>query len=419
MSPKSGFEAVAYWCEQWHSSSSVKMELLLRMFCSPWFWAEVVLSVSGGLVVYYGLKVEKAAEKHMPPQDFKPDVFEDIVEVQKRKLERGWKILMTGIVMEVIAALGISIISGLESANLTEKADLAKGAAAEANRLAKLAEESASSNSLEVAVLTQTNLMLRSHVAALEKRVIDLNEEALQTSNAVSMLEPRHLSYADAAWLADFLLSRDRSKDEPVRLAADHHDPEAFKLAQQIHSALMRGGIIIPEIEDMSSDFSKGITVKVKSIGSDGLPTTLTPMGNAIVKGLQFLGFHLNLWQSMSPGVFLLVGGNGPPEARDSSNSMWFTVNGEYRGGEEISALVRQKGVHVTMPETGTYRVVVEFMNSLETPPLLKLWTGERNVPTPVIGKQDGLSWSFDIRPGPDVKSDPKGWMFELTLLRR
>jgi hypothetical protein len=97
------------------------MNLVLKLISSPWFWADIVLSVSGGVIVYWGLIVEKKAEKNLPPEDFNPDIFEDILALQKKEVERGWRILMTGIVVEVVAALGISVISSLEIANLTDK----------------------------------------------------------------------------------------------------------------------------------------------------------------------------------------------------------------------------------------------------------------------------------------------------------
>ena|SRR5208283_3815908 len=97
------------------------MNLVLKLISSPWFWADIALSVSGGVVVYWGLLVEKKAEKNLPPADFKPDIFEDVLAAQKREVERGWRILMAGIVIEVVAAFGVSIISGLEIADLTEK----------------------------------------------------------------------------------------------------------------------------------------------------------------------------------------------------------------------------------------------------------------------------------------------------------
>src|SRR5437867_1249925 len=122
------------------------MNLILKLVSSPWFWIDVALSISGGIVVYWGLKVEKKAERYLPPSDFGKDIFDDILTLQKKELDRGWRILMTGIIMEVVAALLISVISGLEIADLQSKT-------AAANKLAGLANERASSNELARAEL--------------------------------------------------------------------------------------------------------------------------------------------------------------------------------------------------------------------------------------------------------------------------
>jgi hypothetical protein len=122
------------------------MNLVLKLFSSPWFWADVFLSVAGGIIVYWGLSIEKKAEKLIPPADFKPDIFKGVLESQKSEMERGWRILMAGITVEVVAALGISIISGLEIADLTEKS-------AAANLEAKQAGKDAAEARLETAKL--------------------------------------------------------------------------------------------------------------------------------------------------------------------------------------------------------------------------------------------------------------------------
>src|ERR1035437_1135236 len=101
------------------------LHLLSIMLSSFWFWADVFLGVSGGVLVWWGLNVEKAGEKMLPPSDFRPDVFNDIAEAAKSKMERGLRILKIGFIFEVAAALGISVISGLEIVDLTDKASVA------------------------------------------------------------------------------------------------------------------------------------------------------------------------------------------------------------------------------------------------------------------------------------------------------
>src|SRR6266571_3007279 len=119
------------------------MNLILKLFSSLWFWADILLSVSGGVIVYWGLRVEKKAERKMPPADFNPDIFDDVVESQKSELERGWRILMTGIVVEVVAALAISVISSLEIADLNDKSAAANLEAKQAGIIAAASNERA------------------------------------------------------------------------------------------------------------------------------------------------------------------------------------------------------------------------------------------------------------------------------------
>jgi len=97
----------------------------------------------------------------LPPESFKLDIFGDIIEKYKAEVERGWRILMIGIIVEVVAALGISIISGLESAVLNEKSERAEKDAGQANLLVGVLSnetvrlsinlEAAKSNDLELA----------------------------------------------------------------------------------------------------------------------------------------------------------------------------------------------------------------------------------------------------------------------------
>lgn len=125
------------------------MHLLVKLVCSFWFWLDIALSVTGGIIVWWGLKIEKRAEKLMVPESFKPDLFEDVMAAQKAELDRGWRILMFGIVFEVLAAFGISVISGLEIADLNEK----------------------------TANLQSSNLVLRLQLLELEKQILEARPE--------------------------------------------------------------------------------------------------------------------------------------------------------------------------------------------------------------------------------------------------
>jgi len=166
------------------------MNLLLELVSSPWFWVDILLSVTGGIVVYWGLLIEKRAEKYIPPESFKPDIFEDVVAAQKSELQRGWRILMTGIILEVVAALGISIISGLEVADLKDKT-------AAANRESKIAGKDAALANERAANLESTNLQmsvqvegLRSNNLVLQSNVFALEITLAQIRTNVSNLDP-------------------------------------------------------------------------------------------------------------------------------------------------------------------------------------------------------------------------------------
>jgi hypothetical protein len=133
------------------------MQALQMLISSPWFWASLALSGLGGVIVAWGLRVEKLAERKLPPSDFKTDIFEDVAEEAKRGIERGWKILMTGIIFEVVAAFAISIISGLEVANLTLEARQAGKDAGDAKVVAARIGTTNAQISLQVEQLRREN----------------------------------------------------------------------------------------------------------------------------------------------------------------------------------------------------------------------------------------------------------------------
>jgi hypothetical protein len=175
--------------------------LLPEMVSSPWFWADVALGVSGGLVVWWGLKVEKAGEKLLPPSDFRPDMYDDIVQIAKRKMERGWRILMIGIVFEVVAALGISVISGLEIADLSDQTAIANHEAKQAENNAALAESN--------------NLVLR------------------------LKLQPRSIS---AEQISNFIFLTEKIRKIPIRIHAAQQGDDTFSFAFQLRRMFDKAG---------------------------------------------------------------------------------------------------------------------------------------------------------------------------------
>jgi hypothetical protein len=198
--------------------------LLLEMVKSPWFWLELFLSIVGGVLVYLGLRIEKRAEKMIPPSDFdgEGDIYADIVRKQKLEEHRGWRILMTGIIIEVVAAFGITVISGLEIASLSDQTALANLAAKQAKQDAAQANERASANELAVALLTSNNLVLRSNVVELEKQ-----------------MQPRRITDKQ---LKDFIFLTKYVPKIPIEVVSGIGMDERFGYASQIRYMLSQAG---------------------------------------------------------------------------------------------------------------------------------------------------------------------------------
>ena len=154
------------------------MHVLLKLISSPWFWSDIVLSVAGGIIVCWGLRIEKKAEKLLPPEDFEPDLYADVIIRQKREIDHGWRILMTGIVFEVIAALGISIISGIEMANLDDEASLAKEQSANANERASMVQSNNLVLEKEVLKLRNPSVITDDERETFVKILSDIHNQA-------------------------------------------------------------------------------------------------------------------------------------------------------------------------------------------------------------------------------------------------
>jgi len=58
------------------------MQALQMLISSPWFWASLALSGLGGVIVAWGLRVEKLAERKLPPADFKTDILKMLLKRQ-------------------------------------------------------------------------------------------------------------------------------------------------------------------------------------------------------------------------------------------------------------------------------------------------------------------------------------------------
>jgi hypothetical protein len=157
------------------------MNLITALVSSLWFWIDVFFSVVGAVVVYWGLKIGGEAEHLIPPSDFKKDIFGDIVNRQKEIMERGHRIVMAGVVIEAVAALLLSVFSGLAIADSKERATNA--------------EKLAIDGKVKIATLQSTNLLLqaafwetRSNVLALEAKQKDRTITAEQRKSFIDFL---------------------------------------------------------------------------------------------------------------------------------------------------------------------------------------------------------------------------------------
>ena len=220
------------------------MNLVIKLLWSPLFWVDIFLAIIGGLIVYWGLRVEKNAEKLLPPTDFNLDIFGDIKEKQQAEIDRGWKILMTGIVVEVIAALLISIISGLEVANANEKS-------ASANLEAKQAEKAAG-DARELAVITESNNLV-------------LQTNVLELKIALGKIQARNINLEQSDAFINFL--KNRPNKHPVKVYVIErdfeNDYETRTYAIQIRKLLDGAGygakddeiVKLPNVRWESSDY--------------------------------------------------------------------------------------------------------------------------------------------------------------------
>lgn len=145
------------------------MHLLIKLISSPWFWVDVFFGTIGALIVVKGLTLESRAEKLEIPEDFKPDLFQDIINRQKALLRRGEKLVLIGCLIEAIASFVLSIISGLEIADLNDNA-------ARAEQDAAVAKSQTISNEMLIGVFS-TNLITLAHE-------YDLSTNALAEANA-------------------------------------------------------------------------------------------------------------------------------------------------------------------------------------------------------------------------------------------
>lgn len=264
--------------------------MLIRLLSSPWFWADVALSISGGLLVYLGLKLEKEAEKLIPPSDFKPDVFEDVLRPLKQKMERGWRILMTGIVLEVIAAFGISVISGLEMADLTEKSESqrvrAEGMEIKIRELTAVYGQSSNALAEATNVLAQANGLL----IDAESKLKQAEDEAQKIK---TRLQPRTITPEQRKDFIDLLSSAPKG---PVRIGATNPNQETRDFREAILSLVKEAGY---QIQSYMDYFSPITVHPMPSIGvvvnAGNRPEEITSRAQTLAGAFRSIGIECKL----------------------------------------------------------------------------------------------------------------------------
>ena len=206
--------------------------MIIKLVSSPLFWVDILLAISGGIVVWWGLKIEKEAERLLIPSDFKPDIFADVVEPYKAKVERGWRILMTGIVLEVVAAFIISVISGLEIAEANDQA-------AKANeRVAQLEKETTQlATARDEAMKSAAQAVEAAERAKTEREKAETGRLELEKQVLVLGLkmQDRTITPEQRTDLIECLAASPKGK---VIVLASVLDGEATRLAEKVENVL-------------------------------------------------------------------------------------------------------------------------------------------------------------------------------------
>jgi hypothetical protein len=180
----------------------LKMRLISILLSTPEFWAFLLINSIGGSAVAIGLWGEGWAEKRKfqeVPGDLVPHISEGI---RRRKCKRFFeRLLLGGVVFEVIAAVVTTVYSSIEVARSQE-------------RTANVERESE--------VLRSNNLLLRSHLAVLELKV-----------------QPRTIAPEQKRMVVELLKNCPKG---PVTVGASGSDTEAFLFMMQIADVLTESG---------------------------------------------------------------------------------------------------------------------------------------------------------------------------------
>jgi hypothetical protein len=295
------------------------MNLLLKLISSPWFWADFVLSVIGGGLVFWGLKIEKDAEKKE-----NLDVFVDEVRARKLKSERGWRILMTGIVVEVVAALGISVISSLEIADLNDKTAASyleakeAGTNAAASYLeAKLAETNAAASNERAAVAERDAAQANELAAKFDADRVEIAKQAEEIKGTNFVLQARVLeleakvrdrTITPEQKMAFILDTNSFQQSGVIRLGGKNMSRETLDYVIQIDDMLTNSGYFITSYMDYGTT-SFVVDPRVK-------PDVWLIVKNMKSSPSVFTNLY---WRFMSAGISVMTDTNRDPVFNDGT----------------------------------------------------------------------------------------------------
>jgi hypothetical protein len=133
------------------------MEIVKEVASSASFWVTLFFAIIGGLLVLRGL----------------------ILENDDRTKRQGERLVITGVFIEVLGAIVVTVISGIEVAASSKLAGEANKEAGDAIKQAGYANERASSNEWQVAVLSNQTVRLSLNLEEAKSNNLELQKQVL------------------------------------------------------------------------------------------------------------------------------------------------------------------------------------------------------------------------------------------------
>ena len=248
-----------------------------------------------------------------------------------------------------------------------------------------------------------------------ELRVEELKATNRELSKLVFKLTPRQLTYDQMDWLQIFLNSRDKSKDEPVRLRADSKDSESYRFALDIQAALAMGGIMIREIEPYNASAQTPLDISFSTWGESTPPL----IAKYLIAGFSSIGYEPKVVKNRrSIGIIISVGGN---RQFHESKFVWliFDGNGTILAEAQAGAAQFIEGRKISVsPLMGTnthIAINVVTNRNLQMPPFL-FFLGATNRALVVGESGVGSAWEFNLPFQPPNPTNRTTWKCRLEL---